>query len=95
MNADYEKYLSSPQWRARRREVRHRCGGRCERCGRELWMTGWHCHHEDYDTIYNESLSSLQALCPDCHAFVHKKSSYDPARIPTLGELKKMIAEMC
>ena len=83
MNEKYQKYLTSPQWRWKRRRVWWRCRGACERCGADLRYTRWHCHHEDYDTIYDESLSSLRALCPDCHAFVHKKSDYDPTRVPT------------
>lgn len=50
---------------------------RCEQCG----ISEWHgvaapleLHHKDFDH-FNNSLSNLQILCPNCHTLEHSQKS--------------------
>lgn len=63
----------------KRREVKQRAMGMCERC-HENRMD--HVHHLTYERLYNELLEDLQGLCADCHKFLSGKSSLDPMNMP-------------
>lgn len=50
--------------------LKHLRGNRCENCGLEEWMNNpipLEVHHIDGDH-YNNDLTNLQLLCPNCHA---------------------------
>jgi 5-methylcytosine-specific restriction endonuclease McrA len=64
----YSDYLRSSHWHQLRYEVRQRCGGVCERCGRRR-MTD--VHHRTYVRLGHERLSDLRGLCRRCHKRVH------------------------
>jgi hypothetical protein len=74
-NARYQEYLKSPAWKRKRKAVRARCGGICERCRKYLLDE---VHHLTYAHIYDEPLDDLQGLCRPCHAFLHNDSGIDP-----------------
>src|SRR5687767_14558961 len=71
----YQAYLRSPEWREKKRLVRQRSGGRCERIiilhdidGHETRM--YRCHeaatvvnHLRYQRFTKENLSDLEDLC--------------------------------
>ena len=69
------EYLSSPQWKAKRKAGKKRCNDICERC--HLYLVD-EVHHLTYERIYNERLEDLQGLCAGCHEFLHGKSGIDP-----------------
>lgn len=98
MNKDeYEKYLRSPEWAAKKEAVWKRDKGTCQRCGRKYVygdLTRFHTHHLTYERVGDEYLSDLQLLCEHCHEFVHGQSDYDPTYIPTIDELLEKIKNL-
>jgi hypothetical protein len=75
MNARYLEYLKSPQWKAKRKAVKTRCAGICERCRIYLFDE---VHHLTYANLYDEPLEDLIGLCKPCHRFQHGRSGIDP-----------------
>jgi 5-methylcytosine-specific restriction endonuclease McrA len=65
---EYNAYLSSPEWKARRALVLQRAKGRCEGCGT---ASATDVHHVTYDRVYSEMLFDLLALCRPCHQILH------------------------
>lgn len=74
---DYEEYLSTSTWRAKRNLVMARAGGQCEGC---CERAATQVHHRNYPKdespgsdgwITREKLFDLVALCDKCHADVH------------------------
>jgi len=72
---NYQRYLASRDWALKRREVRKRCNGWCERCGAGDMVA---VHHLTYERKGRELLEDLQGLCSDCHAFQSGASDFDP-----------------
>src|SRR5688500_3895115 len=63
---DYNDYIqNSPAGDAKRRLVLDRANGTCEGCGERSMLA---VHHLHYETLGDEGLDDLQALCEDCHA---------------------------
>jgi hypothetical protein len=77
MNERYIEYLSSREWKAKRKAVKERCSNICERCHRYLVDD---VHHLTYERVYNESLEDLQGLCTGCHEFLHSHTGIDPIK---------------
>ncbi len=69
-NAEYRKYLRSPKWKARRREMIAARNGRCEVCGSGYKL---HLHHLTYVRLFVELDTDLAVLCDECHGAVHGK----------------------
>lgn len=67
-DAVYADYLRSAPWRALRRKVLERSGGRCEGCAD---AAATQVHHLTYERVGREMLFDLVALCAACHAKVH------------------------
>ena len=63
---DYQKYIRSKEWDAKRQEKLEACNHRCE-CEGGCYRKATQIHHLHYDTLGNESMEDLQALCPKCH----------------------------
>jgi 5-methylcytosine-specific restriction endonuclease McrA len=67
-DADYDAYMRSHQWRARRLSVIRRCRGICERCKR---LPVSSVHHLTYARFGNELLEDLLGVCVKCHRTLH------------------------
>lgn len=63
----YNEYLSSPQWRARRRLVLARDNYTCQAC---LLAPADEVHHLTYAHVFNEPLFDLISICRRCHETV-------------------------
>ena len=90
INARYIEYLKSPQWKAKRKAVKTRCAGICERCRIYLFD---HVHHRTYANIYNEPLEDLIGLCKPCHKFLHGRSGIDPLEPFVLVKITNYLLE--
>jgi 5-methylcytosine-specific restriction endonuclease McrA len=66
--AQYDAYRRTPEWRARRQLVLLRAHGICEGC-RSAPAT--EVHHLYYDSLGEEFLFDLVAICEKCHARFH------------------------
>ena len=63
---NYKAYIRSSEWKEKRKTKLEVCNFKCEcegGCVREAKQV----HHLHYDTLGNESMEDLQALCPKCH----------------------------
>ena len=94
-NPGHQAHLDGDYWRAVRRAVWRRSGGRCERCG-ERGRQGviLDVHHLRYTNWGNEldNLQDVIMVCRDgCHAWLHGKGLYDPARAPSMRELEEQV----
>ena len=59
-------YIQSSEWKEKRKTKLEDCKSKCEcegGCVREATQV----HHLHYDTLGNESMEDLQALCAKCH----------------------------
>lgn len=63
---DYKKYMRSKEWKAKRQEKLEVCDHKCE-CEGGCYRKATQVHHLHYDTLGEESMEDLQALCPKCH----------------------------
>ena len=68
----YQTYLRSPEWEAKRQEKLESCQYKCE-CEGGCHRQATQIHHLHYDTLGNESLQDLQALCQS-HSIVGETS---------------------
>ena len=64
----YNSYLSSPEWKERRRKVMARACGTCEACGIAPASS---VHHTTYEHVGDEPLWELRAICEPCHDRLH------------------------
>lgn len=67
---DYEAYIASPQWAAKRERAFKKHGRACKACGST--DPGLHVHHHTYERFRRERLDDLVILCKPCHTIVHK-----------------------
>jgi 5-methylcytosine-specific restriction endonuclease McrA len=67
----YQKYLKSEAWWQLRQSKLREVEWKCERCGDHLGDVQIHIHHKTYETLGNESLWDIEALCATCHASEH------------------------
>jgi len=67
---DYNKYLRSPEWKAKKLLVLERDNYKCQQCG---YTNNLHVHHLTYENVTNEQLDDLVTLCKRCHRSEHKK----------------------
>jgi 5-methylcytosine-specific restriction endonuclease McrA len=65
----YEKYLATPEWGYRRREMVKAAERKCGRCGR--YSPNLDVHHLTYERLGNELPEDLIVLCHDCHSLEH------------------------
>ena len=71
---EYEEYLDSEDWQAKRELVFERSGGICEGC-RERKAD--EVHHLTYAHIGKEFLWELVAICGVCHERIHENDEAD------------------
>ena len=62
----YQTYLRSPEWESKRQEKLESCQYKCQ-CEGGCHRQATQIHHLHYDTLGNERLEDLQALCAKCH----------------------------
>lgn len=67
---DYEDYIASEAWAAKRERAFKKHGRACQACGNT--GPGLHVHHHTYDRFRRERMDDLVILCPVCHRTVHK-----------------------
>ena len=63
---NYQKYMRSKEWKVKREEKLEACDHKCE-CEGGCYRKATQIHHLHYDTLGEESMEDLQALCPKCH----------------------------
>ena len=75
---EYRNYiLHSAHWRRMREQVLIYAHHMCQRCEKNMARD---VHHLTYERLGEEELEDLQAICRECHEFIHGLSDYDPAR---------------
>jgi len=86
----YRKYLSSPEWRARRLAALIAADYKCQRCGNVMIVSGprWlsevfenavlHVHHKTYARFTKELPEDLEVCCADCHQAEHASRAIRP-----------------
>jgi len=65
MREAYRAYITSPEWRQKRKTALDSAHGKCQRCGvrsRQLAV-----HHKTYQRFGHEEPDDLIAVCPECH----------------------------
>lgn len=65
---DYNKYMASPEWAAKRTLVLKRANFVCEGC---MEHPAVEVHHLTYKNKFREFLFELVAVCKDCHKRLH------------------------
>ena len=71
----YDLYMNSREWQLKKRKVKERSRGICERC-RDRSSEA--VHHLHYRSLYNEPLEDLLDVCNGCHDYLHARSDVDP-----------------
>lgn len=68
---EYERYLRSREWQAKRLSAFRRTQNRCEKCGIQKHKEGLAVHHKTYERLGHELDSDLMVLC---NCVTHKKT---------------------
>ena len=63
---NYRKHMQSKAWKEKRQAKLDACRGKCE-CEGDCTREATQVHHLHYDSLGNDILDDLQALCPKCH----------------------------
>ena len=69
MNIDYDAYLNSDAWKARRKVALGKAAYKCQLCGNKKQQLD--IHHNTYERLGNERDEDLIVLCHDCHTVFH------------------------
>ncbi len=77
--ANYQAYLRSDKWRAKRTLVMEREGGICQGC---QMARADEVHHKTYAHVEDELLFELVALCSPCHRRCHFIAPWDEGATP-------------
>lgn len=67
---EYEDYIASPAWAAKRQQALKRHGPKCAAC--QAHGPALHVHHHTYERFRREALDDLVVLCAACHKAIHK-----------------------
>lgn len=67
-SSEYEKYLRSKEWAAKRKEAFAYYGKRCARCGSTYRLQ---VHHKNYWRLGHELMEDLEVVCSRCHKLEH------------------------
>ncbi len=60
---EYKEYLSSNEWKEKRKEFLENQNYECERCGEYAVQV----HHKNYDNLGDEDEDDVECLCYNCH----------------------------
>ena len=74
---DYHHYMASREWALKKRAVRERSGGECERCQRPSKQV----HHLSYQNLGHEPLTDLLDVCKWCHEYLSAVRDVDPVDV--------------
>jgi len=69
----YETYISSPEWREKALECKHKRFWVCALCGGKAD----HAHHNSYKNLGDEMPHELTPLCDSCHKDFHNNHEYN------------------
>lgn len=86
---EYDAYLASDAWRAKRAAVLRRCGGICEGCGQAPAVE---VHHLTYQRVGRELLFDLVRVCRACRDAVHFVEASLADWRERLGDLRELLA---
>jgi HNH endonuclease len=64
---NYEKYMRSPKWRAKRQHRLKLDDNTCQSCGATPDQYRLEVHHLTYERLGNEEMDDLKTLCVICH----------------------------
>lgn len=67
---NYDKYIQSKAWRAKREEALEYHGAKCSVCGTTQNL---HVHHKTYESLGHEKMKHLEILCKGCHENHHEE----------------------
>ena len=68
----YFTYINeSPRWRFKRETRFNIDKGICQSCGKTIYINSFHCHHKNYNSLFNEDMEDLVSLCWSCHIEEH------------------------
>ena len=68
----YFTYINeSPRWRFKRETRFNIDKGICQSCGKTIYINRFHCHHKNYNSLFNEDMEDLVSLCWSCHIEEH------------------------
>ena len=68
----YFMYIDeSPNWRFKRETRFNIDKGICQSCGKTIYINSFHCHHKNYNSLFNEDMQDLISLCWSCHQEIH------------------------
>ena len=77
--SDYDRYLESETWKAKRLEALSRAQWRCQVCGAHSSRSTLEVHHRDYKRLGKAGeMADLVVLCGDCHGLFHEKLPKEP-----------------
>lgn len=74
---DYHRYMASREWALKKKAIRERARGECERCHRPMSQV----HHLSYQHLGNEPLEDLQGVCKWCHEYLSAVRDIDPVDV--------------
>ena len=80
----YNDYLHSKEWKAKRKEAIEAAGHRCRLCNEENSL---HVHHRTYERFMDENIEDLTVLCASCHRAFHQHRR--ACLVALQGETKK------
>lgn len=83
----YDAYLKTPHWKNKRQEffASEYYHGGCATCDNPAEVI----HHKNYDTVGDETLKCLVALCRDCHHKIHDiPLDSKAAKVPNVSKKK-------
>ena len=68
----YFTYINeSPHWLLKRETRFNIDKGICQSCGKTIYLNSFHCHHKNYNSLFNEDMEDLESLCYSCHQEIH------------------------
>jgi 5-methylcytosine-specific restriction endonuclease McrA len=65
---NYQAYLNSDRWKAKRLKVLSRDKFKCQKCKK---AQATQVHHLTYERIFNERMTDLMSVCARCHREIH------------------------
>jgi formylmethanofuran dehydrogenase subunit E len=65
---EYERYIQSPEWKAKADRAKYIMGYRCQVCYSSRNIEA---HHRTYERLGNEWPTDITVLCDDCHELFH------------------------